>query len=269
MFKGFEGVWKKTVIATAAACMVFGISGCTMGDSADNAADEISASEFALEEGVIATYRIVTEDADEDDIDRASQIMFQRIKDRCKEWNFTTDEDEITVEIPMDTTDLDIKAILEDLGMTGELLFLDEENYDAWSDGDSYEALLTGDDIESANASTSTDAAGVTQHMVSLEMTDEGTGIFAEATKANIGKTIYIIFDGEVVSAPKVMDAILNGSVVITGLDSLEEAEQIASVILSGMLPIELELVDYETVSEQDILVDAGWTLEGLGWFGY
>ena len=45
---------------------------------------------------------------------------------------------------------------------------------------------------------------GVSEPYVSLEFTEEGKQLFAEATKNNIGKQIAIVLDDEIVSAPVV-----------------------------------------------------------------
>ena len=72
-------------------------------------------------------------------------------------------------------------------------------------------------------------------------MTDEGAEKFAEATAANIGSRIAIVYDGETISAPTVQNAITNGNAAITNMESYEAAEQLASTIRIGSLKVELE----------------------------
>lgn len=69
-----------------------------------------------------------------------------------------------------------------------------------------------------------------------VEFTAEGGKKFAEVTAASVGKPITICYDGDVISSPTVQSAISGGEVVITNIDSFEEAENIASFINAGTL---------------------------------
>ena len=118
--------------------------------------------------------------------------------------------------------------------------FLDEDNYSKYASGQEYETVLTGSDVK--NASAAIDNSGTVQeYVVQLAFSDEGTKKFADATTANVGKRIYIIYDGEIASAPTVQTAITGGSAVINGMADDEEAEQLAQTIRIGALPLTLE----------------------------
>ena len=234
-------IFKKVMSLSVAACMLICTAGCS------NPVNNTGSNEDAeFTEGVIATYKIETEDYTEEELEQTVDKMFERAKAYCKEWNYSIEDDRITFEIPMDTEDADVEEMLKGLAMSGELLFLDEENYDAWTFGREYEAILTGENIDTAVGTTNQDSMGNTSHDVQLSMSDEGTERFADATTENMGEKIYIICNGEEVSAPIVNTPILNGQCVITGFNSLEEAQQVAASILSGNLPLELTLEDYE-----------------------
>ena len=202
--------------------------------------------EAGYSKAVIATYKIENDAYTDEELEQTVSKMFERAKAYCKEWNYSIEDDRITFEIPMDTENVDVEEILKGLAMSGELLFLDEENYDAWTSGQAYEAILTGEDVESAVGETAKDSVGYISYDVLLSLSDEGAEKFADATTENMGKKIYIICNGEEVSAPIVNTPILNGQCVITGLNSLEEAQQVAVSILSGDLPLGLTLEDYE-----------------------
>ena len=62
-----------------------------------------------------------------------------------------------------------------------------------------------------AQAGSTTDSYQNRQYVVELVLTDEGAQKFAEATSANIGKQIAIVYDGSVISAPTVQNAITDG----------------------------------------------------------
>ena len=85
-------------------------------------------------------------------------------------------------------------------------------------------------------------------YVVQLQFTDEGAQKFATATAANIGKPIYIIYDGAVASAPTVQSAITDGNAVINKISSYDEAESLASTIKIGALPLELKQIQYNIV---------------------
>ena len=86
---------------------------------------------------------------------------------------------------------------------------------------------------------------------VALTLTDEGAEKFAEATAANIGSRIAIVYDGETISAPTVQTAITNGNAAITNMESYESAEQLASTIRIGSLKVELEEIQSKVVGAQ------------------
>lgn len=136
----------------------------------------------------------------------------------------------INVDIP-DVTDAN--EILEDLGQPGSLSFQDAEGNE----------VLTGSDVKSAEAGilSKNQNSSDREYVVSLAFTDEAAKTFAEVTKANLGKVIKIIYDGEVVSAPKVNSEITGGQCQIEGMESYEAAETLASTIRIGSLKLELE----------------------------
>ena len=103
--------------------------------------------------------------------------------------------------------------------------------------------VVSGNDITSARGGMYSDNYGQTQYVVDLAFTDEGKQKFAEATERNLGKPIYIIYNGEIVSAPTVQSVISDGRAQITGMESLESAERLASTIRIGALKLELEVL--------------------------
>ena len=109
--------------------------------------------------------------------------------------------------------------------------------------------ILDGHDIKEAQAGVMSDATGVNSYVISLTMTDEGTEKFASATAeaAENNEAIAIVYDGMVVSAPRVNSVITDGNVQISGMDSYEEAEKIASSIRNGGIDYKLKV---ESVSE-------------------
>lgn len=84
--------------------------------------------------------------------------------------------------------------------------------------------------------------------MVSLKFNAEGTKLFADITKANIGKVIAIYLDGAPISAPVVREPITAGVAQISGNFTPQEARELVGRLNSGALPVPISLVSTETV---------------------
>ena len=72
---------------------------------------------------------------------------------------------------------------------------------------------------------------------VSMTMNSEGAKVWARLTKDNVGKSIAIVLDGYVRSYPNVNGEISGGRSSITGLESVEEAKDLANILKSGKMP--------------------------------
>lgn len=202
-----------------------------------------------LQGGLSVTYEITTVDPTSDEISATIDKLQRRVDSYSSEGEvYQEGNDRITVEIPVDTTKYDAHDILDDLGTPGQLEFLDYTNEQLREAGEEYTALLTGADIKNAQAGQDSSESLSKSYLVQLAFTEEGTKKFADATSANIGMPIYIIYDGEIASAPTVKSAITDGSAVIDSISSLEEAQQLADTIKIGALPLELSQLQYNIV---------------------
>lgn len=105
---------------------------------------------------------------------------------------------------------------------------------------------LTGKNLK--NATVDFANQGLSEPQVALKFDDEGTALFAELTKNNIGKSIAIYLDNQVISAPTVQAEITNGEAVITGNFSIDEAKNLVKRLNEGALPVPIELVSQESV---------------------
>ena len=207
-----------------------------------------------LQGGLSVTYEIQDEKPTSDEIKATVDKLQRRVDAYSSEGEvYQEGNDRITVEIPLNTEKVDAHDVLDELGQPGQLLFLDSENYTIWQQNqnngtnDAYEAVLTGSDIKNAQAGVD-DSGTVKDYVVQLQFTDEGAQKFATATAANIGKPIYIIYDGAVASAPTVQSAITDGNAVINKISSYDEAESLASTMKIGALPLELKQIQYNIV---------------------
>lgn len=140
--------------------------------------------------------------------------------------------DRIRVEIPNVS---DPNEILRIIGTPAQLDFVDEAGT----------VLMEGSMIK--NAAASQDENGLP--CVAFELNEEGAKLFAEATAANLNKTISITLDGEVISAPTVNSVIAGGQGQITGNFTADEAKNLATLILSGALPLNLTQLEVSAIS--------------------
>ena len=175
----------------------------------------------------------------------------------------------ISVEIP-GVTNAD--EILEDLGTPGSLYFVAQHDADGndcytydstqskWVLNGTIEELeakdaivCTGSDVASAEGGVDTSDQSGRKYVVSLSFTDEGTKKFADATTKAFAnnESIGIYYDGEFVSVPTVNAAITNGKAVIEGMNSIEEAQQLASFIRIGGLKLTLNEIRSNVVGAQ------------------
>lgn len=187
--------------------------------------------------GVSITYEVVEDNPSQQDIsDTINRLQLRADTYSTDSSVYQEGSNRISIEIPGVS---DANEILQDMGKPGALEFMDQENYEKFITGEEYEIVLGGSDISSANAAI--DSSGtIREYVVQLTMNDEGTKKFADATTANVGRPIYIIYDGEVVSAPTVQTAITGGSAVINGMEDADAAERLAQTIRIGALPLTL-----------------------------
>lgn len=199
--------------------------------------------------GVSITYEVQEDNPSTQDMEDTIYKLEKRIEGKSTESQvYQAGNNRITVEIPGVT---DANSILEELGTPGSLEFIDSTNYSAWSNGEDYTALLTGSDVKSAQAYTDTSSSSSTSYGVQLTFTDDGAKKFEEATGANVGNIIYIIYDGQVVSAPRVETTISGGTASITNMESYETADTLATFVRIGSIPLTLKEVSSNIVGAQ------------------
>lgn len=189
--------------------------------------------------GVSITYQVKDKNPTDEEMSDTIYKLQRRVEQYSTEATvYQEGDDRINIEIPGVT---DANAILEDLGKPGALEF-------QTSDG---QTVLTGSDVKTASAKSGQDDMGNKEYTVELDLTDEGAEKFADATAANVGNQIAIIYDGETISSPVVNEAITGGQAYITGNFTYEEAENLASTIRIGGLQLQLEELRSNVVGAQ------------------
>src|SRR3712207_4430179 len=83
---------------------------------------------------------------------------------------------------------------------------------------------------------------------VSMGMNADGARRWAQLTKQNIGRSIAIVLDNYVYSAPNVYSEITGGRSQITGHFTPEQAKDLANVLKSGKMPAPARIVQEDIV---------------------
>ncbi len=216
-------------------CMaVFGI-----GEEKAGAASNIKQG-LDLAGGVSITYEVTgDEDPSSSDMDDTIYKLQQRVESYSTEaLVYKEGTKRINIEIPGET---DEEKILTDLGKPGSLYFLLEDGT----------VVIEGADVIDATAGVYQNDMGNNEYAVELEITDEASEAFEEATAISIGKPIYIIYDDQQISAPTVQQKITGTTVNITNMESIEAANQLASQIRIGGLKVNLEVLRSNVVGAQ------------------
>lgn len=108
------------------------------------------------------------------------------------------------------------------------------------ADGRDGKAPLDGSSVVDASPQYSQNGGFAEVDMV---MNTSGSNIWARLTKANIGKSIAIVLDDVVYSAPTVQTEITGGRSQITGQFDITEATDLANVLKSGKLPAPARII--------------------------
>ena len=106
---------------------------------------------------------------------------------------------------------------------------------------------LSGDVVTTAKADVDNRGIGGVNPHVSMSMNPEGAQIWARLTKENEKRSIAIVLDGVVYSAPNVENEITGGQSSISGNFTIEEATDLANVLNSGKMETSI-VIEQENV---------------------
>ena len=110
------------------------------------------------------------------------------------------------------------------------------------------EAKPTIDGSSLVDATTRPDSDDPSRLNVGFRLNRQGAIVFARFTGENIGRRIAIVLDDKVRSAPVVQSKIPGGEGRITGLDSDDEANDLAIVLRAGALPAPVSIVEERSI---------------------
>ena len=243
-----------TAIVTVFFCYVAAVG---IGPTGTGSAKNINTG-LDLAGGVSITYQAKDSNPSKEDMSDTVYKMQQRVSQYSTEAQaYQEGSNRITIEIPGVS---DANAILEELGKPGSLYFIDQTDADGnqnFTTGNSESGyvlarsiediqkagsvVLEGTDVADAEGGAYQDSSTSSQkYAVSLTLTKDGKTKFAEATKANVGKQIAIVYDNQVLSAPNVNEEISGG-----------KAQNLASYIRIGSLSLELTELRSSVVAAQ------------------
>jgi preprotein translocase subunit SecD len=109
---------------------------------------------------------------------------------------------------------------------------------------------LTGETITEADprAGSQMDPTSIGKFEVSFTLNDDGARTFSRVTGANIKKRLAVVLDRQVYLAPEIQVKIRDGRSRITGLNTMEEAQDLAIVLRAGALPAPVQIIEERTV---------------------
>lgn len=199
--------------------------------------DKVITRGLDLQGGVSVLMEIQQDKVTREELESTKEHLSLRVnKLGVAETIITTEgEKKIRVDVPGKTNS---KEIVDSLSQSGNLSFK----------GPSGDEILTGKDVKKATAQLNQQNGG---YEVSLELNNEGTQKFAEATGKYVGQKISIYLDDEMISDPTVNTQITGGNASIETHGTLEENKQLAGMINAGALPLTVKAVSINNVGAE------------------
>ncbi len=105
--------------------------------------------------------------------------------------------------------------------------------------------LMTGEHLTTASVSL---GGQFNEPIVSMRFDRVGSRRFARITGEHVGERLAVVLDNVVRTAPVIRAKITGGSAIIEGIDSLEEAKDVAIVLQAGALPAPVKILENRTV---------------------
>lgn len=247
-----KGLLKVLLVLVAGGAIAF-TALCGIGKSKKGSAGGIRLG-LDLAGGVSITYETVKENPTAEELKDTVYKLQKRVDDngQTEAAVYQEGDNRVNVDIPGAT---DAEETLRELGRVGEIFFvLGTGNVTSVKTEDGWEyvllktieemkeagdVILDGTDISGAEAGWYQEN-GLTKNVVSLTLNDSGRGKFGEATTKHVGETIAIIYDGKAISVATVQEPLTEGKAQISGNFTAEEANNLATTIRVGALPLEL-----------------------------
>jgi preprotein translocase subunit SecD len=164
----------------------------------------------------------------------------------------TQGEDRISVELPGVEDESDIRSLI---GTTGVLEFIPVPTScapEVFQDAQmpeclaEVEPLFNGTEIAAARIGQDPQTGEV---VVQLELKDTGSRLFDEHAAEHLFEQFAIVLDGVVESAPSINASRFGGQATISGNFTVDEANNLVTVLRFGSLPLEILEVGFSSIS--------------------
>lgn len=160
----------------------------------------------------------------------------------------STDSYRVSVEMP---GVYDVEKAVEMIGKTPYLDFREQNFTGEWdpvalTPDKAFKATsLTGQYLKRASLEFNNTTY---KPQVALEFNAQGSKLFEEITKKNVGKRLAIFVDDILISAPNVEEAISGGKAQISGNFTEKEAKDLVSNLNAGALPVPIQLISQQAI---------------------
>lgn len=184
------------------------------------------------------------------------RVNFLGVSEPAIQTSVVKDDYRVIVELPGVT---DINHAIRLIGTTAQLEFWEEGSTESaqFTDEKSLplgmtnifqnpkKTNLSGKDLQNAIVSFDQNTG---KPQVQLSFNKDGEKKFAVITQRNVGKIVAITLDNQVIEAPRVNEPILNGSAVITGGFTADQAKNLSIQLQAGALPVPLLVLEQHTI---------------------
>lgn len=138
----------------------------------------------------------------------------------------------------------------EALSLIGQTASLDFYDMPVATDSPTFADLkatgLTGKDLKKSSVTFNAQNG---KPEISLQFTSDGGKKFGEITSRNVGKPVWILLDGQILTAPVVQQAIMDGNAVINGDFTLEDAKNKVITLNAGALPVPISIIKQQNIA--------------------
>ena len=167
------------------------------------------------------------QELDDDAIERAITVIRMRVDELGVAEPIIAAQGDNRIRIELPDID-DVEQARNIIGKTALLRFVGPDGVE----------IVTGSNLIRAMAERNPQTTPYP--FVSIEFDSEGAKLFGDATAKFLNEPIAIVLDDEIVSSPVVRAVITDGQAVIEGNFEIEEAANLALLLRSGSLPVQL-----------------------------
>lgn len=131
------------------------------------------------------------------------------------------------------------------IGLEGTVIVTDTDASQATNGETVYHTVMTGAALDTVGVGASTLSSN---YVITFLLKADATQVFADYTTANVGKTLAIVLDKKIISAPSIKEPITGGEGSISGNFTQDSANTLAIQLRSGSLPVPMKVVESRTV---------------------